>query len=53
LVLTTCLPYVEVVSNRKLRADDLASIQFDQDRIYLDQPLDPIFLRDQVEVIEI
>jgi len=36
-LVTTSLPYVEVVSNRKLRADDLASIQFDQDRIYLDR----------------
>ena len=41
LMLTTSLPYVEVVSDRKFGFDDLDKIWVQQDRIYL--------LKDKVE----
>jgi hypothetical protein len=37
LVLTTSLPYAEVVSDRKFRGGKIAELRFDHDRIYLSQ----------------
>lgn len=35
VVLTTCLPYVEVASDRRFLFGDIGAITFDEDRIYL------------------